>query len=349
MSNDEFFTFLAWTETTLCRAPHGELFHMFPQKGLPYVIANSEGQPVSEMPFTVERVENGFALRDDRGYLSAEFNGSVGHRKERGEAETFALVKLNDIKQANPTGPALPLKPRYSHIPKIIHQTYSSPEIPEFARHNVESLRQLNPGWVYQYWSDKNRHDFIYQYYGWDILQQYLRINPRYGAARADLFRYLLIYQLGGVYLDIKSGCKVPFDEIIRPDDQYLLAHWENGPGEPFQGWGLHPVICKDLPRGEYQQWHIIAAPGHPFLEHVINSALDNLVKYIPQVHGTGMYPVLAMTGPIAYTLAIASIQSFHSYRLFDSHDAGLKYSIMGWRPRHAMNSYKFQTMPIVL
>ncbi len=39
--------------------------------------------------------------------------------------------------------------------------------------------------------------------------------QPRYGVVLADIFRYLVIYNEGGVYLDIKSTVNRPLDEII--------------------------------------------------------------------------------------------------------------------------------------
>ena len=50
--------------------------------------------------------------------------------------------------------------------------------------------------------------NYIRREYGESILSCYLRIDPVYGAARADLFRYLLLYRTGGVYLDIKSAAR---------------------------------------------------------------------------------------------------------------------------------------------
>ena len=40
---------------------------------------------------------------------------------------------------------------------------------------------------------------------GSEIYGFYQRINPIYGAARADFFRYLLMYAQGGIYLG--AGC----------------------------------------------------------------------------------------------------------------------------------------------
>ena len=100
-------------------------------------------------------------------------------------------------------------------IPRILHQTYHAADLPEPLRKNVEQLKQANPGWEYRFYDDAAIERFIAGTYGQRILGYYRRINPEYGAARADLFRYLLIYAVGGVYLDIKSRATQPLDVLL--------------------------------------------------------------------------------------------------------------------------------------
>lgn len=221
--------------------------------------------------------------------------------------------------------------------------------MPDAFAPGIARLRAVNSGWQYRYWSDKEVHDFIYDAYGWEVLRLFLRINPRYGAARADLFRYLCIYHFGGVYLDIKSGGSVDLGEVIRAEDVYLLSQWHNAPRGRHPGWGLHPELA-DVPGGEYQNWFIIAAAGHPFLEGVIRAVLANLAEYREERDGTGRLAVLRMTGPIAYTKAIHPLLSAHEYRLFDAEAAGLRYCTMRDHLRvFGAESYMRQTTPLVL
>ena len=120
-------------------------------------------------------------------------------------------------------------------IPKIIHQTYASANVPAEIAANIERLQAMNPGWQYAFYDDAAIEVFIRRYYDLDMLALYQRINPVYGAARADFFRYLLVYQFGGVYLDIKSTALQPLDTLIAPQDRYVLAYWPNAQGEPFE------------------------------------------------------------------------------------------------------------------
>jgi len=229
----------------------------------------------------------------------------------------------------------LPLVDEGTVIPRVIHQTFMTKSLPAELQENVDNLKRLNPGWTHLLHDDDDIQAFILENYGPNILSYYERINPRYGAARADLFRYLLLYKCGGVYLDIKSSCTCPLEEVLQPDDRYVLANWRNKPGESHEGFGMSKEVAH-LEGGEYQQWHIIAAPGHPFLKAVIETIFDNIERYRPWLHGTGGIGVLRLTGPLTYTLAIEPLLATASYRkVADETAIGLQYSVYNKNKSH--------------
>jgi hypothetical protein len=226
-------------------------------------------------------------------------------------------------------------------IPRVIHMTHGGDAPPPAMAANVEAIRRTNPGWEVRLYNDDAVLAYIRGNYSERVVASYLKIDRRYGAARADLFRYLLLYNEGGCYLDSKSGTTRPLDEVLAPDDRYLLSKWQNRPGDRFEGWSLdNPVLRKaGITDGEYQQWFIIAVAGHPFLRAVIERVLANIASYRPErmgrsnlgrYCGVGLWGVLTVTGPVAYTLAIEGIRHLHPHRLVDSgRDLGLSYSVL--------------------
>jgi mannosyltransferase OCH1-like enzyme len=130
------------------------------------------------------------------------------------------------------------------------------------------------------------------------------------------------MYKDGGVYLDIKSRLSRPLNETLRSTDRFLISQWKNG-------WQNSDRELDHVSGGEYQQWFIVAAPGHPYLKSVIDSVVRNIASYNPLRHSVGKSAVLRVTGPIAYTRAIADIKDKHPHRMVDSEsDLGLYYSI---------------------
>jgi len=223
---------------------------------------------------------------------------------------------------------SIPAVQPVSEIPRIIHQTYHTKALPSVIAANVQKILAQNPGWEHRLYDDDDMAAFVESAYGQQISAFYSRINPKYGAARADLFRYLIMYSRGGVYLDIKASLEKPLDDVLRPGDVYILSRWRNRPGEAFEGWGKHRRL-RHVGGDEFQQWHIIAAPGHPFLMAVIECVICNIQSYNPILWGTGKTGVLRLTGPIPYTLAITPLLQHHPHRMADAtDDLGLTYSI---------------------
>jgi hypothetical protein len=209
-------------------------------------------------------------------------------------------------------------------IPKILHQTTKNKnKVPEIYQRNIEIMRARNPDWDYRLYDDADIEAFIAAEAP-EALASFRAINSLYGAARADFFRYLVMFKKGGLYLDIKSFAEKPLNKVLREDDSYILSHWTNGPGEVFEDFG----ICPDTPPpGEYQQWHIAAVPGHPFLREVIAEVTRNIATYDRDRDDVGQIGVMRVTGPIAYTRAISRVLSSAPYRMASNEDMGFKFS----------------------
>lgn len=224
--------------------------------------------------------------------------------------------KINQVENVYSIVETLPIGER---IPKIVHHTYPSKNLtPELAQ-NLDTLKQNNPDWMFCFYDDEDQITFIKSHFPY-LLEYYLSIDADYGAAKADFFRYLLIYKLGGVYLDIKSYVSKPLSEIVTDQTKYLLAYWEN----PIDG--KHDELSD--PKGEFEQWHVISVAGHPFLKSVIDSVCRNIRVYNPFFDGKGAMATLKVTGPIAYSIAIAPHINQHPHTLSTDAELGLMYSI---------------------
>lgn len=219
--------------------------------------------------------------------------------------------------------------PASQGIPRIIHQTFSAKsQLPAVLQDNCRAIAELNPDFAYRFYDDRACEDFIAAIFGKAILARYLRIDPRFGAARADLFRYLCLYHFGGVYLDIKARLGMPLSGVLRHDDTFLLSQWDQSSGSPYAGWGTHRRL-NGIAGGEFQQWFIVASPGHPFLAAVIANVLRNIDTFNPFSFANPWEAVICTTGPVVYTTSIHPILDFHPHRrLSNSEEVGINYSI---------------------
>lgn len=96
-----------------------------------------------------------------------------------------------------------PMKMYYKTIiPLNIFQTWHTKNLPEKMRKNMELIKTNNPAFNYYLYDDDDCYNFIKENYKADVLDAFNTLIP--GAYKADLWRYCVLYKLGGVYLDIK-------------------------------------------------------------------------------------------------------------------------------------------------
>jgi inositol phosphorylceramide mannosyltransferase catalytic subunit len=162
-------------------------------------------------------------------------------------------------------------------IPKTIIQTFKSSKLPLLTRWHIYRMRKNNPEYDYQFYDDAAIDAFIQKEYGEEVFELYKKINI--GAAKADFFRYAVLYKMGGIYVDIDSLIVKKLDSLIMPDDKAVIA---------LEGH-----------RQFYVQWALVFEAGHPFLKKTLELVLENLrINKFP-------YDVHKMTGPTVYTNAI--------------------------------------------
>ena len=218
-------------------------------------------------------------------------------------------------------------------IPRTLHQIWlRGGALPPALQCNIDNLSFLNPGWDHRLWTNKEAGELLATYEG-KIARFYDRIDPRYGAARADVLRHLIIYRHGGVYCDIKSGFLRPLDNVLRDDDEYILCRV--------------PSRHRELPDGELLTHFVIARPRHPFSATAIRNILCNIEDYRPW-HPVGRVGVLRTTGPIAYTLAIDRSLDDGVHRFVTQEEIGDYFSIDYDHMAAFPNHYSGLTGPVI-
>lgn len=107
-------------------------------------------------------------------------------------------------------------------IPKLIHQTWMLKN-DEYIKTLRDQWLDYNPGYEYFIYDDKDNLQFIRENFNERIYNCYSRIIN--GSAKADFFRYAVLYIKGGVYLDIDFLPKASFADFIEEDDELIVTH----------------------------------------------------------------------------------------------------------------------------
>jgi len=160
----------------------------------------------------------------------------------------------------------LPSKP-VSQIPSIIWQTNftSRVTLPIFLNYLFNRL--LSTGADHRFVTTEEREAFIASNFGERESRAYKRLQI--GAAQADFWRVAVLYQHGGVYLDIDAHLVRSLNDVIRGRQEVFL-------------------LTRD---GEITNYFIASAPQNPKLRAI----LDTFVTNIEQRSSDNVYE---LTGP---------------------------------------------------
>jgi len=124
-----------------------------------------------------------------------------------------------------------------NEIPRVLYQTWSSQTLPPQMAACVHRLQKANPTFKHQLYDDADCQQFIKDHYDPDVLEAYDTLIP--GAFKADLWRYCILYDKGGVYVDIKFQCEpgFSFEDIVSKGENFYVREYNH------KGTGLYPHI----------------------------------------------------------------------------------------------------------
>lgn len=167
-------------------------------------------------------------------------------------------------------------------IPKIIHQIWSGSPMPSFLKEWSQSWIDHHPGWRYEFWDNNRMNSFIREFF-----PEYVNIYDQfpYDIQRWDAIRYLFLWKMGGMYVDIDYECLESIEDILCGKECCFAM-------EP--NVHLHPrdrrtpyFFCNAL---------MACTPGHPFMLFVIKEVFSEK-KCVYQVEDN-FYYVMNTTGP---------------------------------------------------
>ncbi|GAB5355798.1 hypothetical protein AAMO2058_000236400 [Amorphochlora amoebiformis] len=186
-----------------------------------------------------------------------------------------------------------------NEIPKIIHQTWKDHNTPGQHGFRINTWKSKNPKYHYILHTDEDIKHRVESKHP-ELLEAFRKMKSIH---KADLLRYMVLYDEGGVYSDIDTQC-------IRPIDEWL-AHTGD-----FFNTGLAvgvEVVTGDDERKDWRkyfdrpiqicQWTIMGAKGHPVFKKVLKKIevffKDRSIEQINNI------TVCEATGPAIWSDAV--------------------------------------------
>lgn len=137
-----------------------------------------------------------------------------------------------------------------SDVPRILHQTWKTLNIPEAWREAQQSCikHHKKTGYEYRLWTDEDSELLIATNYSW-FLHTYM--SYPYDIQRVDASRYFILHQHGGIYLDLDIFCLASLEALRGARGGFLAPK-------------THPIgVSNDL---------LVSSPRHPFVTRLINN-----------------------------------------------------------------------------
>ena len=153
-------------------------------------------------------------------------------------------------------------------IPRTVHFIWVGPrEFPKSSRKNIESWVDLHPDWKFKFWTDRLRalphpkmemveikEEHFSQ--GYD---NYLESNNY--AEKADVLRYEILLNEGGIYVDHDVMCFQSFEPLIQ---NYQFACGLEPPHKPIGQSSIS--VCNNI---------IASIPNHPIMEQCLSKVMN--------------------------------------------------------------------------
>ena len=198
-------------------------------------------------------------------------------------------------------------------IPKIVHQVYIQGEdkLPKYVKDVIEENKNQNPEYIFKLYDYDAIKKYIYENTDDKIINSFNRINPVCYTCISDFFRYIVVYNEGGIYMDVKTKVNKPLCEWVT-DDKIHIGLWLWHDYNELDTYYDENHKPRGLKRQILQNTFMFPS-RHPLLKNVID---DMCLKL-----NSSDNDILEVTGPNMYTRAIAPHLKYHEHIIYEDGD----------------------------
>lgn len=157
-------------------------------------------------------------------------------------------------------------------IPKIIHQLWKTESIPARWQQAAESVKRYHKGWEYRLWTDETMLRYVEAHHP-ALYPVFIGMNRQ--IMRVDVFRYVLMHDLGGLYCDLDYWFLRPYD--YGDAELVLSLEYDEAYGDEYD---------------EIANYLMASVPRHALWADIIEDVIAN------PPHAPTPFDVCVVTGP---------------------------------------------------
>ena len=202
------------------------------------------------------------------------------------------LVELVDADAAQASPGAIPAQVLQTAPSRSIHREHAAA---------IYRFRDLNRDLSHRLFDQEQTDSYMANAWGHHpILPVYER--ALFGQIKADIFRYCIVFDQGGYYLDINKAIMQPLRDLHSAEDHALWSFEKNAamvfPDPTVAGRLAHPEKL-------ILQWGFGFSPQHPILELAIDRIVETSAYFGSREFNRILPTVVMFTGPGALTWAV--------------------------------------------
>lgn len=172
-------------------------------------------------------------------------------------------------------------------IPRLIHQTWKTPEVPLRFAEFQQSWRKYHSSWDYRLWTDDDNRRLIEENY--PQFADFYRRLP-YPILRVEFVKLAYLHRFGGLYVDLDFEARKPLDPLLDGNQIVLgretggMGHWLRGrdyilnaliastAGNPLWLELMDRVVARFRPKRAWQIYEV-------YIIQAVIELLDNLIE----------------------------------------------------------------------
>ena len=222
---------------------------------------------------------------------------------------------------------------RPQKVPKIVHYLVDADT--KGSSKMRDKTREHNPGYMVQRVTLEETEKMLQETFSPRIVSAYRRIHPLYVQCKREFLSYVLVYLVGGVFLENDCWAK-PLCKLIEEGDEMLLS----------QRTFLNSVEAMGDNKATYQRWWMVAVPKHPFFFHLIHAIAYNIENVNLLSFPTGHEGGVRLTGETIFTTSVDRMvkEGMTNFRTVCSDGNGIFRRTLPW----GSHLYPTSTVPLL-
>jgi mannosyltransferase OCH1-like enzyme len=185
-------------------------------------------------------------------------------------------------------------------IPLVVYQVWSTRFFTRTHAKEIKKFRKLNPNIQFNLLTHDEVNQYMLEFYKDQPIYQIFR-KALYYQIKADIFRYCILYERGGIWFDIKSSIKIPLTQLFDYNSEAIISYEMNEINFKQKDNFKSSKIFQH-PNKMILIWCLAFCKKNIILKNVIEAICSNYTKYKNKIFSSPKNAILDFTGTHLFT-----------------------------------------------